>query len=81
MSVGAFSQRQGEIIDEIQLRKMMMTYYSINQLYVDDIDPKRLIEDGINGMLKELDPHSIYTPAKEVQALNEPLVITAKRKV
>lgn len=73
MSVGAFSQRQGEIIDEIQLRKMMMTYYSINQLYVDDIDPKRLIEDGINGMLKELDPHSIYTPAKEVQALNEPL--------
>lgn len=72
MSVGAFAQQQG-VLDEVQLRKLMMTYYSINQLYVDDVEPKKLIEDGINGMLKELDPHSAYTPAKDVQALNEPL--------
>ena len=73
ISIGMYAQKQAEILDEIQLRKLMMTYYSINQLYVDDVDPKRLIEDGIIGMLKELDPHSIYTPAKEVQALNESL--------
>ena len=73
LSFGAYAQKQSEILDEVQLRKLMMTYYSINQLYVDNVDPKTLIEDGIRGMLKELDPHSIYTPAKEVQALNEPL--------
>lgn len=71
-SAGAFAQ-QNNVIDEVQLRKLMMSYYSINQLYVDDVEPKKLIEDGIKGMLKELDPHSSYTPAKDVQALNEPL--------
>ena len=72
-SVGSYAQTQPDILDEIQLRKLMMTYHSINMLYVDKIDPKSLIENGVKRMLKELDPHSTYTPAKEVQALNESL--------
>ena len=73
LSGGVHAQQQSDILDEVQLRKLMMTYHSINMLYVDKIDPKSVIENGVKGMLKELDPHSTYTPAREVQALNEPL--------
>ncbi len=54
-------------------RKLLFAESAINQLYVDSVDISKLTEDAIKGMLKELDPHSSYTPAKDVQALNEPL--------
>ncbi|MBQ9641799.1 MAG: S41 family peptidase [Bacteroidaceae bacterium] len=60
-------------IDETQIRKLVYTQTAISQLYVDTVNAKKLTEDAIRGMLKELDPHSQYTPAKDVQALNEPL--------
>ena len=60
-------------IDETQIRKMIIAQSAIKQLYVDTVNDKKLVEDGIRGMLKELDPHSQYTPAKDVEALNEPL--------
>ena len=66
------AQRNGGI-DEMQIRKMVFAQGAIKQLYVDSVDDKKLVEDAIKGMLKELDPHSQYTPAKDVQALNEPL--------
>ena len=54
-----------------QLRKFIYTQGSIAQLYVDTVDVEKLTEAAIWGMLKELDPHSIYTPAKDVESLNE----------
>lgn len=41
--------------------------------YVDTVNEESLVEAGINGMLKELDPHSSYTNAEETRAMNEPL--------
>lgn len=58
---------------EMQLRKLFLTQSAISQIYVDTVNVEKLTEDAIRGMLKELDPHSVYTPAKEVEALNEPL--------
>lgn len=58
---------------EKQIQKLIFTQQAISQLYVDSVDVKKLTEDAIRGMLNELDPHSTYTPAKDVQALNEPL--------
>lgn len=55
------------------LHKMIMAESAIQQLYVDSVDEEKLAEDAIKGMLKELDPHSVYTPAKNVKALTEPL--------
>jgi len=60
-------------INELQLRKLVFSQSAIKQLYVDSVDDSKLVEDAIKGMLKELDPHSLYTAAKDVQALNEPL--------
>jgi carboxyl-terminal processing protease len=58
---------------DTQLRKLIYAQGAIVQLYVDTVNIKKLTEDAIRGMLTELDPHSTYTPAKDVQALNEPL--------
>lgn len=71
-SLSASAQRNAGF-DEIQIRKMIYSQSAIKQLYVDTVNESKLVEDAIRGMLKELDPHSQYTPAKDVQALNEPL--------
>ena len=55
------------------LHKLLLAESAINQIYVDSVDENKVVEDAINGMLKQLDPHSVYTPAKDVKALTEPL--------
>ena len=58
---------------DVQLRKLIYAQGAITQLYVDTVNISKLTEDAIRGMLTELDPHSTYTPAKDVEAMNEPL--------
>jgi carboxyl-terminal processing protease len=41
--------------------------------YVDSANTKELVEAAIPAMLKKLDPHSIYIPAKDFKRVNEPL--------
>lgn len=41
--------------------------------YVDSIDRKDLVEAAIPAILKNLDPHSVYIPARELARANEPL--------
>ena len=55
------------------LRKLQIAEMAINNLYVDSVDEKKLVEDAIKGMLEKLDPHSAYSDPDEVKALNEPL--------
>ncbi len=55
------------------MRKLQIAEVAINSLYVDSVDEHKLVEDGIRGMIEKLDPHSSYSTAKEVKALNEPL--------
>ena len=45
----------------------------ITQEYVDPIDKHELIEKTIPKMLAELDPHSQYLPASELETVSEPL--------
>ena len=45
----------------------------LQQQYVSDPNTDRLSEDAIRNMLKTLDPHSVYIPAKEVKRTNEAL--------
>ncbi len=65
-------QRNSSELD-IQLRKLVYAQGAIVQLYVDTVNIPKLTEDAIRGMLTELDPHSTYSSAKDVQALNEPI--------
>ena len=59
--------------DDSPLRKLNIAEISINNLYVDSVDEKKLVEDAIRGMLDKLDPHSSYMTPKEVKEANEPL--------
>ena len=70
------TERNAEAMKKLMdspLRKLQIAEFAITNLYVDTLSESKLVEDAINGMLKELDPHSSYTPAKEVQKLTEPL--------
>lgn len=45
----------------------------INDQYVDEVDIDSLIEEAIPQILSELDPHSVYISAKDVQMANDDL--------
>ena len=51
-------------------------YKEIAVNYVDDVDPDRFIRAGIDGMLKTLDPYTVYIGEKESDELD--LVTTGK---
>jgi carboxyl-terminal processing protease len=55
------------------MQKLINAEMAINQLYVDSVDEKKLVEEAIRGMLGSLDPHSSYATKEEVKALQEPL--------
>jgi len=53
--------------------KMDVAMYAIKNLYVDDVNENKLVEDGLRAMIKELDPHSAYMTAEEMKEMDEPL--------
>jgi len=42
----------------------------VNANYVDEVDPKKLIDIGINGMLEQLDPYTDYIPKENLEAFS-----------
>ena len=53
--------------------KIMQTSMLVEHRFVDSISMDSLAELVIPLMMRELDPHSVYIPAREMQELNEPL--------
>jgi len=51
-------------------------YREIALNYVDEIDPDRFVRSGIDGMLKSLDPYTVYIGEKESDEID--LVTTGK---
>jgi carboxyl-terminal processing protease len=45
----------------------------IESSYVDTVNRTDLVETAIPAILKKLDPHSVYIPARELARANEPL--------
>jgi carboxyl-terminal processing protease len=45
----------------------------IESNYVDSVNRNSLVEAAIPAILKKLDPHSVYIPAKDLARANEPL--------
>ncbi len=45
----------------------------VDQEYVDSVNKDQLIDKAIRDLLQELDPHSYYISAEELQSMNEPL--------
>ena len=56
-----------------QIGKLDNVLDFIEDNYVDTINRKKLEEGTLTAMLKQLDPHSGYIPAAELEETNEPL--------
>ncbi|OFX28578.1 MAG: peptidase S41 [Bacteroidetes bacterium GWA2_31_9] len=59
---------------------LVKKYHKLNSVlgyieseYVDDISSNELIEKSLPFLLENLDPHSVYIPAKELLGINESL--------
>ncbi len=53
--------------------KLDAILHLIQRNYVDTINTKQIIEDAIPAILKDLDPHTVYIPAKDLKSVNEEL--------
>ncbi len=47
--------------------------HAVQTSYVDEVQPRPLIEGGLRGMLRELDPHSEYLTPSEYEGLRNQL--------
>lgn len=57
--------------DVAQLEKLQRAFFLISNQYVDDVDTDKMVENAINGMLTQLDPHSTYISAADIQEIQE----------
>ncbi len=60
--------------DDFKIAKSMDIFYSlfrdVNVYYVDETNPEKMVETGINAMLDELDPYTVYIPEKDMDEFN-----------
>ena len=61
----------GEDKETVMKLKVILDYVENN--YVDEVNPTKLMESSIGTMLSELDPHSMYIPARNTTEYNEDL--------
>ena len=66
LSAGFISSSDRDFKIAKNLDIFVTLFREVNMLYVDDTDPQDLIESGIQGMLKSLDPYTTYIPEKDV---------------
>lgn len=55
----------------LQLKKFEEVLSLTQKFYVDDVDTQKLVESAINGLLGNLDPHSVYIPASQMPRVTE----------
>jgi len=60
----------GDTIYE-QIRKFTDVVSLTERYYVEEVNSEELIEEAVKGMLKSLDPHSVYIPARQMQRVQE----------
>lgn len=54
-----------------QLRKFNDVLNLTEKYYVDNVDTPKLVESAINGLLGNLDPHSVYIPPSQLPKIQE----------
>ncbi|MBI3540392.1 MAG: peptidase S41, partial [Candidatus Eisenbacteria bacterium] len=54
-----------------QLDLFSQVLYLVQNNYVEAPDNEKLIKGAIDGMLKTLDPHTVYVPMQRAQQMDE----------
>jgi carboxyl-terminal processing protease len=57
------------IFEQLTKFKEVLSY--TEKFYVDEVDTPKLVESAINGLLAELDPHSVYIPSSQISRVTE----------
>lgn len=71
MLVWAFTQPSEKYFDIAKSLDIYATLFKeVNAYYVDDVNPKRLVETSIKGMLDQLDPYTDYIPEEDLEAFS-----------
>lgn len=65
----ARAENSGDV--NMQLNKLNIILRAVRDNYVDDPDVAKILEGAIDGMLRELDPHSVYIPADQQAKITE----------
>ncbi|MBE6331908.1 MAG: S41 family peptidase [Bacteroidales bacterium] len=69
----AFGETEGGISSSEASTKLTYLFDLLRDRYVDSLDLKGLVEDAIPVLVEELDPHSNYIPASDLEEVNEQL--------
>jgi carboxyl-terminal processing protease len=64
----SFTDKEFKIAKNLDI--FFTLFRELNLFYVDDTDPEELIEAGIDGMLKSLDPYTTFIPESEMDNFN-----------
>ncbi|MGC8803865.1 MAG: S41 family peptidase [Bacteroidales bacterium] len=67
------ASQSGSVLLYPKSNKLLNVLKLIESEYVDTVSVDRLTDQTIESLLKQLDPHSAYIPASELQAVTEPL--------
>lgn len=54
-----------------QQQKLLMVENIVNNLYVDNVDEEKIVENAVRGILENLDPHSSYSTKEETSSSQE----------
>lgn len=52
-------------------QKLLMVENIVNNLYVDNVDEEKIVENAVRGILENLDPHSSYSTKEETTSSQE----------
>ena len=69
--VASSNKRMAMLKSQISSNKLDAVLNLVATKYVEEVDTKEIIEKLIPDVLKELDPHSVYIPAKEMEKTME----------
>lgn len=63
--VGNSSSPTKDLVKSLQKFRQILSY--VENDYVDQVDTDALVEGAISNVLKELDPHSVYIPPRDLE--------------
>ncbi|GAB4230344.1 MAG: S41 family peptidase [Ekhidna sp.] len=69
--VGSATTNSSNLMQSLNKFRQVLTY--INNDYVDPVDSDKLVESAIVNMLEELDPHTSYIPAEDLDLIQSRL--------
>lgn len=69
--VGLRLSKYIESKQNLQFKKLENVIRYTEDYYIDTLKREKLVEDAINGILKSLDPHSVYITPEELSASEE----------